>query len=29
MAKQLTADERDRLARYLGEGFNQKQIAQK
>lgn len=29
MAKQLTADERDRLAQYLGEGFNQKQIAEK
>jgi IS30 family transposase len=29
MAKQLTADERDRLAQYLGEGFSQKEIAQK
>ena len=29
MAKQLTADERDRLAPYLGEGFHQKQIAEK
>lgn len=29
MAKQVTADGRDRLAQYLGEGFNQKQIAQK
>lgn len=29
MAKQHTADERDRLARLLGEGFKQKQIAEK
>lgn len=29
MAKQLTADERDRIAQYLSEGFPQKQIAEK